>query len=608
MNNNIKNIKNGLNRIKMPYMPNIGFWSILMLVLLAHSCASIQQPTGGPRDSIPPSVIEESPKNFSTNFSKNEIAITFDEYVKLQNEFSEISVSPEMDERPLFKIKKRSLIITLPDTLEENTTYTINFGKALVDFNESNELKNYYYVFSTGPEIDSLTLSGNVKNAFTLEPQLDATVMLIPIAQDTIFRKHKASIFTRTDSAGNFEFRNQKEDTYRIYALVESNNDRIFNNENEQIAFLKDSIYLGKDTSGIQLSLFKEIPEEFRVRNRSIQKSGIISLGFNKALKKPAVRILNNEVNEEKKWVEYSMRNDSANLWLPEMTFDSLNLEIRDIDTILDTITLKRNKSDEYEDNIIVSDNLKSQKVNRIEHLILTTTAPIQMVDQTKISLTEDSIPIPRYVLNLDTITRRKITIAYPWRKDRKYALTLEEDAIPGLFGATSNEYSRNFTYDESENFGNFNIDFQPKDSLQYIVELIKLDGEETIDTKVVRGNSLIQYKNLPGIKLGIRIIYDENNNERWDTGNVSAKIYPERIWYFDKVITIRPNWEQEEIVQPPALDSYSEELLSPEKTNAVPDSTINATNDGLDFIKKGIIETKDSVIIRGNEPLEPKN
>src|SRR5699024_8030280 len=158
--------------------------------IVSNSCASIQQPTGGPRDTIPPVIVEELPENLSTNFSAEEIEITFDEYVKLENEFSEISISPEMQARPTFKIKKKSLIITLPDSLETNTTYTINFGNALVDFNESNKLRNYYYVFSTGNEIDSLTVSGNVKDAFTLEPKLDATVMLIPIEKDSIFRKH----------------------------------------------------------------------------------------------------------------------------------------------------------------------------------------------------------------------------------------------------------------------------------------------------------------------------------------------------------------------------------------------------------------------------------
>lgn len=601
MTRSSRNIKSCLERLKIPDLSIVVFLPIIMVIFLANSCASIQQPTGGPRDSIPPKILEEIPKNFSTNFAEKEITITFDEYVKLENEFAEVSISPEMAERPILKIKKKSLIITLPDSLDEKTTYTINFGKALVDFNEGNELKNYYYVFSTGPEIDSLTVSGNVTNAYTLEPQLDATVMLIPVSQDSIFRKHKASIFTRTDSSGNFQFRNQKEDTYRIYALVESDNNRIFSNPNEQIAFLKDSISLKTDTSGILLSLFKEIPKAFKVQNRAIQKSGIISLGFNKELRHPSLDILNNEEANRSKWIELNEQQDSVSLWLENMSFDSLDIEIRDADTVLDTVTLKRNKSDEYENNILFSDNLKSQRVNRIEHLIIQSSGPLQNVDQNKITLTEDSIAVPRFILNFDTTSRRKITIAYPWKKDKKYKINIEENALPGLFGATSKEYERNFTYDESENFGDFNINFQPKDSMQYIVELVKLEGEETFDSKIVTGNTILKYKNLPGEKIGIRIIYDANKNNRWDTGDVDEKRYPEKIWYFDKVITIRPNWEQEEIVAPP-LNPGQKIKETPQIINSSSDSTINNQDQSLDVIKEGIIETKDSVIIRTQE------
>src|SRR5690606_38373993 len=104
---------------------------------------------------------------------------------------------PDMDEAPQYKMKKKTLIVTLPDSLEENTTYSINFGNAIADFNEGNELKGFSYVFSTGPEIDSLSISGNVINALTLEAEKEITVLLIPTKQDSIFGKKKANIFTQ---------------------------------------------------------------------------------------------------------------------------------------------------------------------------------------------------------------------------------------------------------------------------------------------------------------------------------------------------------------------------------------------------------------------------
>src|SRR5690606_130235 len=138
--------------------------------------------------------------------------------------------------------------ITLPDSLEENTTYTINFGKGLVDYNESNPIVNYNYVFSTGPELDSLSIAGSVQNAYTktFDPKqdLDVRVLLIPNNQDSIFGKRKTNIFTTVDSTGNITFKNLREDTYRIYALKLEKNDRNYNQPNDRIGFLSDSIVL----------------------------------------------------------------------------------------------------------------------------------------------------------------------------------------------------------------------------------------------------------------------------------------------------------------------------------------------------------------------------
>lgn len=602
----LENIKNSLKRLKMALNINLGFYAVLLIIIVSNSCASIQQPTGGPRDTIPPVIVEELPENLSTNFSAEEIEITFDEYVKLENEFSEISISPEMQERPTFKIKKKSLIITLPDSLETNTTYTINFGNALVDFNESNKLRNYYYVFSTGNEIDSLTISGNVKDAFTLEPKLDATVMLIPIKKDSIFRKHKATIFTRTDSSGNFRFRNQREGTYRIYALVESDNDRIFNKNTEKIAFLKDSIHLKADTSGITLDLFKEIPEDFRTVNRSIQKSGVISIGFNKKLKEPGINILNDENINNEKWVEFDSEHDSVTLWINDLTFDSLSVQITDSNKPVDTVTLKRNKSDKYEPNIVLTDNLTSQKVNRIEHLQITSSAPIGSFDRTKIKLLEDSVAIPKYIFSFDTSSRRNITIAYPWKKEKKYQVSFEENAITGLLGNGSEEYTRNFSYDESENFGDFIINLQLPDTSQYIVDLVKLEDGKTLESRIVTKSQHLKYKNLPAIKLGIRVIYDANENNKWDTGDVRRNIYPERVWYYDKLITIRPNWEQEELVQVPQVTSL-EKSFKPKAPSPNQESNPREENNELEFIKKGVIERKDSIILKNHIPENQK-
>jgi hypothetical protein len=260
----------------------------MLISLTFVRCANMQTPTGGPKDSIPPVILSENPVNFKRNFTDKQIVLEFNEYIKLNNYQKEFSISPDLEKQPDYKVKKKNLIITLPDSLEQNTTYTINFGKGLVDFNEGNPIVNYNYVFATGPELDSLSVSGSVKNAYTktFDPKEDLSVrvLLIPTRQDSIFGKRKANIFTSVDSSGNFIIKNLREDTYRIYALKEENNDRIYNNPDELIGFLADSIVLKENIEDIKLEYSKGKPKDFRIPERKIQKDSRISIKFNQPL------------------------------------------------------------------------------------------------------------------------------------------------------------------------------------------------------------------------------------------------------------------------------------------------------------------------------------
>lgn len=274
---------------------------IFIISLLLFGCASVQSPTGGPKDTKPPKVIIETPKNLTRNFKVKKIVIEFDEFIKLANEFTEISISPAMDEMPIFKARREELEITFEDTLEINTTYTINFGKAITDVNESNILTNYTYVFSTGPNIDSLSISGSVTSALTKEKLKDVTVFILPVKQDSLFGKKKANIFTTTDSSGNFKLQNLREDSYRVYALKEQGGDRIFNSASDEIGFLNDTLILNKDTTGLELEVFKQDAQSFNIQERKIEPDGRLSIAFNKPLIDPSLKILGQETLDGKK-------------------------------------------------------------------------------------------------------------------------------------------------------------------------------------------------------------------------------------------------------------------------------------------------------------------
>ena len=177
----------------------------LPLFLLIFGCASRQPPGGGPRDHDPPKLLKASPPNMTRFFKSKVIQLDFDEYFKLNNPYTEVTMSPTPTKVPEYKLKGKSIVIALKDTLEKNTTYVINFGKAIVDVDEGNILKNFTYVFSTGEHIDSLSVSGTVTNSITQQHEKDITVMLFPLNKDTaMYGKKKPTLYTTTDTSGNF--------------------------------------------------------------------------------------------------------------------------------------------------------------------------------------------------------------------------------------------------------------------------------------------------------------------------------------------------------------------------------------------------------------------
>lgn len=525
---------------------------ILWLFSLVTGCASMQSPTGGPKDSIPPGIVKEIPENFTKNFNAKKILIEFNEFVKLSNEYTEISISPALDIPPTFKVKKENLEIEFKQELEKNTTYSINFGKAIADVNESNILKNYSYVFSTGNEIDSLSISGRVINSLTKEKLKEVTVFILPISQDSLFGKKKASIFNITDTAGSFKLSNLREDTYRLYALLEQGGDRIYNGQNEEIGFLQNPIKLTKDTSGILLQVFKEYPSTFMVKDRRIENDGRIVMAFNRPVNNPSIGIIDPANLDERKTVEFSLSRDSATIWLPELSFDSINVSIKSEDKALDTVTLRRNKRDTYIQSLVVSDNLTGAKIRPGAEFIFKLSSPIKSVQESQILLLEDSVTVKGYQIIKDPNSQRIYSLKYPWKTKKQYTLKLGENAFTDVLGVKSKAYNKKFEQDIDDNYGSISIKVSVPDTTKtYLIQWLN-ERKEVLKQTPIKKNIVLNYIRYPTAKYYIRVIYDSNNNGEWDTGNISEKRQPEKTWNFDKTISLRPNWDLEETITIP--------------------------------------------------------
>lgn len=533
------------------------FIPYIFSALFLLGCAAQQPPQGGPRDLTAPKLVKATPANKTRNFTAKEIDLEFDEFIKLTNTYQEISMSPAMEKQPEYSSNKRNLTIKFKDTLQKNTTYVINFGKSIQDVNEGNVVKNFTYVFSTGPHIDSLSISGSVTNTLTQEKEKDVTVMIFPLKQDSLlFGKKKPSIFTTTDSSGNFSLNNLRDDNYRIYALKEASPNKIFDNDNELIAFLKNPIHLKSDTSNVQLNLFKQLPEKFRFAEKRFDTDGKMLFIFNKALTKPAMKVIYPADLDRQKLVEFSKTKDTASVYMRNMGFDSIRIALYDNNKPIDTTSLKKGKKETFQRSLTFQYNIGSNNLLKPGNdLRLTASLPVENFDNSQITLNEDSIAVSLsdYTLQKDTGNLKRIAVRYRWRQGSKYEIIFNDGAFTSIYGDKNKRLSKKFQIDKTENYSSLTVKVSvpPDTSKAYVVELLN-EQKVVLQSNPIRGNTSVVYNNFITGKYMIRVIYDENKNGKWDSGNVHQKRQPENTWVSEKVISLRPNWEAEESVTVP--------------------------------------------------------
>ena len=209
----------------------------LLLVFGLVACASIGAPDGGPYDEDPPVLLKATPVLNATGVSVANITLEFDENVTLQNAFENVVVSPPQFEMPVIKHSGKKITVELLDTLKPNTTYSVDFGSAIVDNNEGNPYENFAYVFSTGENVDTLAVSGVVLNAQDLEPIKGMVVGLHSCLDDSAFTRLPFERVSRTDSRGRFTIKGIAPGKYRVYALSEANKNYLFDQKSEMIAW-----------------------------------------------------------------------------------------------------------------------------------------------------------------------------------------------------------------------------------------------------------------------------------------------------------------------------------------------------------------------------------
>ncbi|MBT8321158.1 MAG: Ig-like domain-containing protein, partial [Eudoraea sp.] len=304
-----------------------------LILLTGWQCARRGSPSGGPKDTTPPELIRSDPANLSIEFEATKIQLYFDEYIKLNDVQNQLIISPPLKNQPEISPQggaSKSIEVTIKDTLLENTTYTLNFGQSIQDNNEGNPNSFLSYVFSTGDYIDSLTVKGEVRDAFNQNPDEFISVMLYRLdttyTDSTIYKEPPYYLTNTLDSATTFELQNLKEGKYLIRAIKDDGKNNLFDPKADKIGFLTDTLELPTDTTFV-LKLFKEIPYYSAV-TPTLASGNRIIFGFSGPPDHVSITPLSSIPDTVRTLVYPEPDKDTLNYWFTPFERDSLIFEI----------------------------------------------------------------------------------------------------------------------------------------------------------------------------------------------------------------------------------------------------------------------------------------
>lgn len=515
------------------------------------SCAKRGSITGGLKDTLPPVLVRSTPKNYSTDFKGDQFVLEFDEFIKLKNLNKQLIISPPMKQEPLITPTSVSKIITvkIKDTLQPNTTYSFNFGQSIADNNEGNALNQFKYVFSTGPYIDSLSLSGKIKDSYNKNVDNFVSVMLYEANdkyKDSVIYKDLPRYITNTlDSMRVFKLENLKAGKYLLVAMKDKGGNNKFNPKDDKIGFIKHFITIPNDTV-FELELFKEtLPLKML---KPIQASGNrLLLPYEgkqniKLLKPKIVLRNNNEVLES--IVTQFPKKDSLQIWYKPIKVDSLNLQVTsgDYDKKF-SFKIKDLKKDTL--NITA---IQNGTIHFRDRFTLESATPLVKFDKSKIKLiNKDSVAVD-FTTEYDEF-EQKLYVDFKKLPVEKYHFQFLPGALTDFYDKTNDTLSYKLTTKELEDYGNIVLNLKNIKRFPIIVELTNKKGDVVLASQYSEKETRFVFDLVEPNSFTVRVIYDDNKNKIYDAGNFLKKEYAEEVNYYQEEFDVRANWDREETV-----------------------------------------------------------
>lgn len=526
-------------------MNRFGIYFLISFVLVSSfQCARRSLPTGGFKDTLPPNVVNTSPKMNTVFFDKEKITITFDEYIKLVDLNKQLIISPPLEPNK-YKVKPQGTVskkiqIELLDSLLENTTYTFNFGESIIDNNEGNLLPFFNYAISTGAIIDSLEIKGKITDSYERITDSYTSVYLYPIdstySDSTIFLK-KPFYATSTLDSTAYNFRNLRPDKYQIVAIKDISGNYIFDQSVDKIGFIEEPITLPGD-SIINFRIFKEVPNLYWSRPFFINKNKI-GFGYFGKPEPSAIKVQSKVPRNFRYIINKDRKTDTLNFWFRGSMIDSIKFGIKEKDT---TKTYTIQIKDIKPDSLVIS-SITKNSIELIDSFKIKSSLPIVKVNMDLINIVGlDSLEV-QFEAFLDK-NYDELALTFDALPNDNYKIEFLPDAMVDFWGQSHDTLRYSVKTRPISDYGNLYLQILREDKSPFILELVDLKGKVLRRYDKINDSDYYEFKYLLPGKYLFRYIRDKNGNKKWDTGNYLKKIQPEIVYYSTDTIDLRANWD----------------------------------------------------------------
>lgn len=525
----------------------------VVVALLLKACANVSSPTGGKKDVTPPQLVRTIPAEKSRNFKGQTLELVFDEFIQVDNLKQELLITPDIQGNYEFKPIKNGLRLIFDKPFLDSTTYTFNFRNAIKDVTEKNVAENTKLVFSTGAQIDTLSIRGRVTDLLSGKPAENAVVSLYRTGDTLDILKHKPFYFTKTDKSGGYLLENLRQDNYRVYALQDRNNNLKYDaqtTQNEGVAFRTEPVALDSSYSQVNFALSRMDATAPKITDRNAS-TGFFELEFDEGLQSAAVsyatagsNVVFNLIEKGKKVRIYNTVNSTDSIPVQVTAVDSMgNTQAQNVKIKFDEVTAK-NRAPQKEKFETRTDPAEGQKVLRDFVYEIQFSKPIVTADLSRVQLLADTIT----AIPLDPA---RDVLWNPYRTSLKVNKKLDVKkgvrvlAPKGTFfsveGDTASLVKTTHELKDPENYGSIAGKINT-DAPHVIIQLLNSGTMEV--TAEVRNQYTYKFSYLDAGDYMIRVIVDQNNNGKWDQGSFADRRQPEEIFFGPNVIKLKENWE----------------------------------------------------------------